>query len=67
MLMKRAGVRVVMQSEKMTGKKLPYFVLPTRNSSIRTRSVAYIANGLMDVGITGAADRHVRARQRRGA
>jgi chromosome partitioning protein len=46
------AIRVVLQSEKMTGKSKPYAVLLTRtNSSIRTRGLAHIQNGLIDAGI----------------
>jgi chromosome partitioning protein len=46
------AIRVVIQSEKMTNKKKPYAVLLTRtNSSIRTRGLAHIQNGLVDAGI----------------
>ena len=46
------AIRVVLQSEKMTGKAKPYAVLLTRtNSSIRTRGLAHIQNGLIGAGI----------------
>src|ERR1700691_868908 len=46
------AIRVVLQSEKMTGKIKPYAVLLTRTSaSIRTRGLAHIQNGLIDAGI----------------
>src|SRR5271169_5930161 len=46
------AIRVVLQSEKMTGKAKSYAVLLTRtNSSIRTRGLAHIQNGLIDAGI----------------
>jgi len=46
------AIRVVLQSGKMTGKVKPYAVLLTRtNSSIRTRGLAHIQNGLIDAGI----------------
>jgi chromosome partitioning protein len=46
------AIRVVLQSEKMTGRTLPYAVLLTRtNPSIRTRGLAHIQNGLIDAGI----------------
>jgi len=46
------AIRVVLQSEKMTGKIKPYAVLLTRtNPSIRTRGLAHIQNGLIDAGI----------------
>jgi len=46
------AIRVVLQSEKMTGKKKPYAVLLTRtNSSIRTRGLAHIQSALVDAGI----------------
>jgi chromosome partitioning protein len=46
------AIRVVLQSEKLTGKTKPYAVLLTRtNPSIRTRGLAHIQNGLVDAGI----------------
>lgn len=46
------AIRVILQSQKMTGKSIPYAVLLTRtNSSIRTRGLAHIQNGLIDAGI----------------
>lgn len=46
------AIRVVMQSRKMTKTETPYAVLLTRtNSSIRTRGLAHIQNGLVDAGI----------------
>jgi chromosome partitioning protein len=46
------AIRVVLQSQKMTGRAKPYAVLLTRtNSSIRTRGLAHIQNGLIDAGI----------------
>ena len=46
------AIRVVIQSEKMTGKKKPYAVLLTRtNVSIRTRGLAHIQSGMIDAGI----------------
>ena len=46
------AIRVVMQGQKMTGRAIPYAVLLTRtNSSIRTRGLAHIQNGLIDAGI----------------
>jgi chromosome partitioning protein len=46
------AIRVVLQSEKMTGNAKPYAVLLTRtNSSIRTRTQAHIQNGLIGAGI----------------
>lgn len=46
------AIRVVLQSEKMTGKRKPYAVLLTRTSaSIRTRGLAHIQNGLVEAGI----------------
>lgn len=46
------AIRVVMQSQKMTKTATPYAVLLTRtNSSIRTRGLAHIQNGLVDAGI----------------
>jgi chromosome partitioning protein len=46
------AIRVVLQSQKMTGKAKPYAVILTRtNSSIRTRGLAHIQNGLIGAGI----------------
>lgn len=46
------AIRVVLQSQKMTGNAIPYAVLLTRtNSSIRTRGLAHIQNGLIGAGI----------------
>jgi chromosome partitioning protein len=46
------AIRVILQSQKMTGKSIPYAVLLTRtNSTIRTRGLAHIQNGLIDAGI----------------
>jgi chromosome partitioning protein len=46
------AIRVVLQSEKMTGKAKPYAVLLTRTSPlIRTRGLAHIQNGLINAGI----------------
>src|ERR1022692_1863769 len=46
------AIRVVLQSEKMTGKAKPYAVLLTRTSPlIRTRTQAHIQNGLVGAGI----------------
>jgi chromosome partitioning protein len=46
------AIRVVLQSEKMTGKAKPYAVLLTRTSpSIRTRTQTHIQNGLVAAGI----------------
>jgi chromosome partitioning protein len=46
------AIRVVVQSEKLTGKPKPYAVLLTRTSPlIRTRTQAHIQNGLIDAGI----------------
>ena len=46
------AIRVVIQSEKMTGKKKPYAVLLTRTSqSVRTRGLAHIQMGLVEAGI----------------
>jgi chromosome partitioning protein len=46
------AIRVVRESEKMTGKRKPYAVLLTRtNPSIRTRSLSHIQKGLIDAGI----------------
>lgn len=46
------AIRVILQSQKLTGKAIPYAVLLTRTSpSIRTRGLAHIQNGLIDAGI----------------
>lgn len=46
------AIRVVMQSEKMTGKPKPYGVLLTRTSPlIRTRGMAHIQKNLVAAGI----------------
>jgi chromosome partitioning protein len=46
------AIRVVLQSQKMTGRAKPYAVLLTRtSSSIRTRGLAHIQNGLIGAGI----------------
>jgi chromosome partitioning protein len=46
------AIRVVLQSEKMTGRTKPYAVLLTRTSPlIRTRGLAHIQNGLIGAGI----------------
>jgi chromosome partitioning protein len=46
------AIRVVLQSEKMTGKTLPYAVLLTRTQvTVRTRGLAHIQTGLIDAGI----------------
>jgi chromosome partitioning protein len=46
------AIRVVLQSAKITGKLKPFAVLLTRtNSSIRTRGLAHIQNGLVGAGI----------------
>jgi chromosome partitioning protein len=46
------AIRVVLQSEKMTGKPKPYAVLLTRtNQSIRARGLAHIQTGLIEAGI----------------
>jgi chromosome partitioning protein len=46
------AIRVVMQSEKMTGKAKPYTVLLTRTSPlIRTRGMAHIQKNLVAAGI----------------
>lgn len=46
------AIRVVLQSEKMTGKPKPYAVLLTRTSPlIRTRGLTHIQNGLIGAGI----------------
>jgi chromosome partitioning protein len=46
------AIRVVLQSEKLTGRTKPYAVLLTRTSpSIRARGLTHIQNGLIDAGI----------------
>src|SRR5581483_10344752 len=46
------AIRVVMQSEKMTGKRKPFAVLLTRTSPlIRTRGMAHIQKNLVAAGI----------------
>jgi chromosome partitioning protein len=46
------AIRVVLQSEKVTGKAKPYAVLLTRtHPSIRARGLAHIQNGLINAGI----------------
>jgi chromosome partitioning protein len=46
------AIRVVVQSEKVTGKAKPYAVLLTRTSPvIRTRGLAHIENGLASANI----------------
>jgi chromosome partitioning protein len=46
------AIRVVLQSEKLSGKRKPYAVLLTRtHPSIRTRGLVHIQNGLIDAGI----------------
>jgi chromosome partitioning protein len=46
------AIRVVLQSEKMTGRLKPYAVLLTRTSTlIRTRGLAHIQNGLIGAGV----------------
>lgn len=46
------ALRVVLQSEKMTGKAKAFAVLLTRTSpSIRTRGLAHIQKGLIEAGI----------------
>jgi len=46
------AIRVVLQSEKMTGKTKPYAVLLTRTSpSVRARGLAHIQSALVDAGI----------------
>jgi chromosome partitioning protein len=46
------AIRVVLQSQQMTRKPIPYAVLLTRTSpSIRTRGLAHIQNGLIGAGI----------------
>jgi chromosome partitioning protein len=46
------AIKVVLQSEKLSGKRKPYAVLLTRtNPSIRARGLAHIQNGLIEAGI----------------
>jgi chromosome partitioning protein len=46
------AIRVVLQSEKLSGKRKAYAVLLTRtNPSIRARGLAHIQNGLIEAGI----------------
>jgi chromosome partitioning protein len=46
------AIRVVMQSQKMTGRPLPFAVLLTRTSpTIRARGLAHIQKGLIEAGI----------------
>ena len=46
------AIRVVLQSEKLTGRAKPYAVLLTRTSPlIRARGLTHIQNGLIDAGI----------------
>lgn len=46
------AIRVVLQSQKMTKTATPYAVLLTRtNTTIRTRGLAHIQNGLIAAGI----------------
>jgi chromosome partitioning protein len=46
------AIRVVLQSEKMTGKRKPFAVLLTRtNQSVRARGLQHIQKGLIDAGI----------------
>jgi chromosome partitioning protein len=46
------AIRVVLQSEKLTGKVKPYAVLLTRtHPSVRARGLTHIQNGLIDAGI----------------
>jgi chromosome partitioning protein len=46
------AIRVVRESEELTGKRIPYAVMLTRTSpSIRTRSLAHIQKMLLDAGI----------------
>src|ERR1700733_8716563 len=46
------AIRVVIQSEKLTGKRKPYAVLLTRTSPlIRARGLTHIQNGLIAAGI----------------
>ncbi len=46
------AIRVVLQSEKLTGRPKPYAVLLTRTSPmIRARGLTYIQNGLIAAGI----------------
>jgi len=46
------AIKVVLQSEKMTGKPMPYGVLLTRTSpTIRARGLAHIQKSLIEAGI----------------
>jgi len=46
------AIKVVLQSEKLSGKRKPYAVLLTRtNPSVRARGLAHIQNGLIEAGI----------------
>jgi chromosome partitioning protein len=46
------AIRVVIQSQKMTAKRLPYAVLLTRtNPSIRARGLAHIQKSMIEAGI----------------
>jgi chromosome partitioning protein len=46
------AIKVVLESEKLFGKRKPYAVLLTRtNPSIRARGLAHIQNGLIEAGI----------------
>jgi chromosome partitioning protein len=46
------ALRVVVQQERMSGKKVPHAVLFTRTSSaIRTRTMTHIVNSLRDAGV----------------
>jgi chromosome partitioning protein len=46
------AIRVVLQSEKLTGRSKPYAVLLTRTSPmIRARGLTHIQNGLINAGI----------------
>ena len=46
------AIRVVLQSEKLTGKRKTYAVLLTRTSpTVRARGLTHIQNGLIDAGI----------------
>ena len=53
------AIRVVMQSEKMTGKRKPYAVLLTRTSPmIRSRSLAHFQSNLVAAGLPLLGSEH---------
>lgn len=46
------AIKVIKQSEKMTGRPLPYAVVLTRtNAAVRSRTLSHIQKGLIDAGI----------------